>query len=152
MNRTVSTPSRITARNDSATRARVLPAEIATSTPRSNSPFSARPCRRIQNSIHVSTPTASTAASPSSVSWTTSGSFSIVSVTATPIPIDRASAARTPAAILGSASRRPILTRYAATMPTMSAASRPSRSIRKKVASIDGRSSCTQGVLSNWVK
>jgi hypothetical protein len=92
--------------------------------------------RRIQNSIQPSTPTATTAAMPSTLSWTTSGSLPTVVTTATPTPIDSASAAATPAHTPGRASRRSIFTRYAATIPTMSAASRPSRSAMKNAAVI----------------
>ena len=50
----------------------------------------------------------------------------------TPATIETTTAAMTPSQTRGNASRRPILTRYAATMPTMSAASRPSRSVIRK--------------------
>src|SRR4029079_10677007 len=52
----------------------------------------ARPWRRIQNSIQVSTATATSAAMPSAVAWTISGSSSIVRTTASPIAIERARA------------------------------------------------------------
>ena len=64
----------------------------------------ARPCRRIQKSIHVSTITASTAASPSMLSWTTNGSWPTVRLTTAPTAMDRPTAAPTPNQMRGRAS------------------------------------------------
>ena len=67
------------------------------STPCSSSPFIARPCRRIQNSIQVRTATANSAAIPSRVSWTAIGSRPTVSATtSSPTPTDSANASPTP--------------------------------------------------------
>ncbi len=133
-NRTVSRPSRATARKARPASAVVEPTASAASTPRSSSPFIARPWRRIQNSIQVRTTTAAKAATPSIVARTIRGRLPTVSATAAPTPTDSARAAATPSAIARRASARPDLTRYAAMMPTMSAASRPSRSMRKNAA------------------
>ena len=101
----------MTATNASPTRAIVPPAVSAASTPRSSSPFIARPWRRIQNSIQVRTATAINPATPSSVSWTMSGSRPIVDTMTMPATIDSPSAAPTPAQTFGSSSFRPIFTR-----------------------------------------
>ncbi len=80
-NRTVSRPSRATDTKARPARARIDPPARATSTPCSSSPFIARPWRRIQNSIQVRTTTATTAAIPSMLSWTTSGRRPTVATT-----------------------------------------------------------------------
>ena len=111
MNSTVSRPSRATEMNARAASATIDPPTRAPSTPRSSSDFRPRPCRRIQNSIHVSTITAASEAIPPMASWTTNGSSPIVALAMPATASDRITAAATPIQTPLRASFRPTLTR-----------------------------------------
>ena len=131
----VSSPSRTTARNAIATSASAEPSASADAALERSSPASPRPCRRIQKTMNVTIATATAATTVSSPSCCCWGSSRSRTCSATAAATHSVTAAPTPSHIRRSASDRPSRRRNAATIPTMSDASRPSRNPITKVGS-----------------
>ncbi len=125
---TVSIPSRSTAKKAMPTSAIAEPFVSASAAEECSSVFMCRACRRIQKIMNVTIPTANREITVSSISCWRCGSSWLRTLSPTPMPTQIATAIATPAHICRSASRRPSWVRKAAMMPTISAASTPSRS------------------------
>ncbi len=120
------------------TSAAVDPAASALPVRSCSSPLRPAACLRIQKIIHVTIPTATRAITVSSCSCSRWGRFSDAIRSPIPTPSARSTPRATPAHTHRMASRRPSCTRNAAMMPTMSAASSPSRRPITKVGNIRG--------------
>ena len=120
-------PSRMTAVNASTARPNTVPSLSARSTAAWSSPLTDAACRRIQNSIQVTTVAASSIVIPSKIC--SYGSFRPPTVRNRIAPTARlaATAAAVPAQILPKCRRFPVRARYVRMMLTISAASTPSR-------------------------
>ena len=132
-NTEVSMPSLRTARNAMIARACALPSPSACAALASRSRFMPRECLAIHSTMVVTKTTATApmiASMPSCAAW---GRLASTSARVTPMPTDRATAAATPVHI--DTNDRPLRRRNAATMLTISAASRPSRRPMTNVAS-----------------
>ena len=133
---TVSSPSRMTARKAIATSAVAEPLASAAPALARSEPERSRAWRRIHTTMNVTIPTAANPTTVSSPSCWRCGSASSSSSKATPTTTQIATAATTPIHIGRSASRRPSWRRNVSMIPTMSAASTPSRRPMMKVGSM----------------
>ena len=94
-----------------------------------------RAVRSIQTIIQVMKPTATIEREPPMISWASKLRPYAPNVSTAPMPSESAIASPTPRATQRIAVRRPVLARYATTIPTMSEASSPSRRPMVKFAS-----------------
>ncbi len=117
------------------TRPMAEPSTSATDALPWRSPLRSAECRRIQTIIQVIIPTATSAITVSSCSCSRWGRFSSATCSPHAAPPQSSTAMTTPSHIHRSESRRPCCDRNAAMIPTISAASRPSRRPMTKVGS-----------------
>lgn len=97
------------------------------------SPEKVRAERRIQNTIAVTNPTATTLSAPPNASWAVADRDAAVKVSTAPKLRAREIAARTPVHTCGRRARAPDRTSVAMRTETISPASRPSRSPMRKL-------------------
>lgn len=131
-NSAVSRPSRPTARNE-VTISMPAPMPSAPVTFSRISREKVRAERRIQNTIAVTNPTATTLSAPPNASWAVADRDAAVKVSTAPKLSAREIAARTPVHTCGSRDRAPDRTNVAMRTETMSPASRPSLSPMRKL-------------------
>ena len=126
----------MTAKNAIATSAPVDPRASAARALSRSCPDSPRACRRIHTTMKLTIPIAAMPTTVSSPSCRRCGSSSSSTSSSTPTAAQITMAAPTPTHIGRRASRRPSWRRKLAMMPTMSAASTPSRRPITKLGSM----------------
>ncbi len=133
-NRAVSRPSRPTEKKARKNIPQAALCAYTRSTPSRRWPASERAVRASQMIIHVTSPAATSDSTPAKTSSASLDSAVAVRATAVPAITERTTAAITPPHKYLRPDRRSVLMRYAANIPTISAASRPSRSPMRRLA------------------